>query len=57
MKELVDNRKNEGTVLGTSMLLKAISSILSAVSIFCIVFVADNGEPVTIAVVALCSLV
>ncbi len=56
VKELVDNHKNEGTVLGTSMLLKAISSILSAVSIFCIVFVADNGEPVTIAVVALCSL-
>lgn len=56
VKELVDNRKNEGTVLGTSMLLRAMSSILSAIGIFCIVFVADNSEPVTIAVVALCSL-
>lgn len=56
VKELVDNRENEGTVLGTSMLLKAMSSILSAIGIFCIVFVVDNSEPVTIAVVALCSL-
>lgn len=56
VKELVDNRKIEGTVLGTSMLLKAMSSILSAISIFCIVLVADKGEPVTVSVVVLCSL-
>ena len=56
VKELVDNRRDEGMVLGTSILLKAISSVLSAVSVFCIAFFVDKGEPVTITVVALCSL-
>lgn len=56
VKELVNNREKEGTVLGTSIVLKIISSFLSAISIICIVSVADDGEPMTLAVVALCTL-
>ena len=56
VKELVNNREKEGTVLGTSIVLKIISSFLSAISIVCIVSVVDDGEPMTLAVVALCTL-
>lgn len=56
VKELIENTNRQGTVLGTAMLLKAISSFLSIGMIIGIVSVADRNEPVTIAVVALCSL-
>ena len=52
----MNNREKEGTVLGTSIVLKIISSFLSAISIVCIVSVVDDGEPMTLAVVALCTL-
>ena len=42
VKELVNNREKEGTVLGTSIVLKIISSFLSAISIVCIVSVVDD---------------
>ena len=56
VKEFVDNPQNEGTVIGTSLMLRAISSLMSAFVIICIVCFIDNGEPTTIAVVALCSI-
>ncbi len=56
VKELIDNPEQEQTVLGTSILLKMISSALSALTIIGIVFFVDAGEPTTIAVVALSTL-
>lgn len=56
VKEFIDHPKQEGTVLGTSIGLKGISSILSATMIVIIVSVVDSGEPTTILVVALCSI-
>lgn len=56
VKELVDRPENEGEVLGTTIVLQAIASILSSATIIAIVSVIDRDEPVTILVVALCTV-
>lgn len=56
VKEFVDHPAEEGQIIGSSLLLRGISSLLSAGVILCLVSVLDAGEPVTIAVTALCSL-
>lgn len=56
VKEFVDNPEEEGQIIGSSLILRGISSLLSAGVIICIVFFADAGEKDTIAVVALCSI-
>lgn len=56
VKEFVDRPEQEGMVLGTTLVLRSISSLLSAVTIIAIVCIVDRDEPTTILVVALCSL-
>lgn len=56
VKELVDHPEQEGQVLGTSLGLQGISSLLSAVVIISLVSVIDRGESTTILVVTLCSV-
>lgn len=56
VKELVDRPDGEGLVLGTAMGMRAISSILSAITIMAVACVIDRDEPTTILVVALCTL-
>ena len=56
VKELVDRPEQEGEVLGTALVLRGISSLLSAVTIVAVVSVIDRDEPTTILVVTLCSL-
>lgn len=56
VKELVDDPEGEGRVLGTTLLLRAVSSILSAVLIVIIVGFVNADEPTTIAVTALTSI-
>lgn len=56
VKEFVDKPEQEGMVLGTTLVLRGVSSLLSAVTIIAIVSVIDRDEPTTILVVALCSL-
>lgn len=56
VKELIDNKSSQGTVLGTAIGLKGISSFLSAIMIIAIVSVVDAGEKLTILVTALCCL-
>ena len=56
VKEFIDSPENEGVVLGTSLLLRTISSMLSAIVIICFVSIVDAGEPITITVVALSSV-
>lgn len=55
VKEFVDHPEQEGQVLGTSLLLRTISSLLSALTIVAIVSIIDRDEPTTIVVTALCS--
>lgn len=56
VKELVDRPQKEGEVLGTALVLQAISSLLSAITIVAVASIIDRDEPITILVVALCSL-
>lgn len=56
VKELVDRPEKEGEVLGTTLVLQGISSLLSAVIIVSVVSMIDRRETVTIWVVALCTL-
>lgn len=53
VKEFVDNPDEEGKVIGTSLVLKTFSTLLSSAIIIGIVFIVDYGEPTTIAVVAI----
>ena len=56
VKNFVDHPEEEGETLGTSILLKFLSSTLSCIIIFLIVSVADAGETETILVVLLSSI-
>lgn len=56
IKDFADHPSEQGTALGTSIVLRAVSSLLSAVMIVGIVSIVDRGESVTIAVAALCSI-
>ena len=56
VKNFMDHPEEEGTTIGTTLLLRATSSFLSAIMIVGIVSVVDRNEPVTIAVVGLSSI-
>lgn len=56
VRELISRSDKQGEVLGTSIVLRGISSVLSVLVILAIVSVVDAGEKTTIAVVALCSI-
>lgn len=56
VKNFVDHPAQEGETIGTTLLLRALSSLLSAIMIVGIVSIVDKGEPLTIAVAALCSI-
>ncbi len=56
IKDFVDHPNEQGEAIGTSLVMRAISSLLSVILIVSIVSIIDKNEPITIAVVALCSL-
>ena len=56
VKNFVDHPDQQGETIGTTLLLRAISSLLSALVIIGIVSVVDKGERLTVAVVALYSI-
>ena len=56
VKEFVDNPDREGTIIGSAVALRAISSLFSALTIIGISFVVDAGESVTQLVVALSAI-
>lgn len=56
LKGMIDHPEREGTLLGSAMMMRGVSSLLSALMIVGIVCIVDRNEPLTIAVVALCSL-
>lgn len=56
IKELIDNQDKQGEIIGTTLVLRIISSIFSTIMIIAIVSIVDRDEPVTILVVALYSI-
>ncbi len=56
IQDFITNPDEQGKAIGTSLLMRAVSSTLSIITIIGIVFVIDKGEKVTLIVTALCSL-
>lgn len=56
VKELIDRPDEQGKTLGSAVFMRLLSSTLSVALIVGIVAIVDAGEPLTITVVALCSL-
>ncbi len=56
VKEFIDDPEQEGTIIGTAIVLRMASSLLSALAIIGVVSVIDEGEPTTILVVSLSTL-
>lgn len=56
VKNFVDHPEEEGETIGSAIVLKAISSVLSVIMILCITLIADKGETITHIVVLLCGI-
>ena len=56
IKEFIDNPQSEGKIIGTSLSLKLISSLISLVVITGFCYIVDNNEPLTKIVVFLYSI-
>lgn len=56
IKDFVEHPEDQGKTMGSAMLLRLVSSILSAIIIILFVCIVDRDETITIAVVALSSL-
>lgn len=56
VKEFIEHPEEEGKIIGSSLLMRAVSSFCSALIIILLVCFIDAGEKTTIAVVALCSI-
>lgn len=56
IKDFSDHPDEEGKALGTTLVLRAISSLLSALMIIGVVSIVDRDEPLTILVAALSSI-
>lgn len=56
IKDFVDHQDEQGEAIGTSLLLRGVSSLLSAFMIVGIVSIIDEGEKITIVVAALQSI-
>ena len=56
VRDFIDNPNEQGEAIGSSLIMRIVSSILSSIMIIGIVFVIDKNEPLTIIVVALCSI-
>lgn len=56
VKELIEHPQEEGIILGTSLGMRMLSSLMSAGVIMCLVSVVDANETVTLAVAALSCL-
>lgn len=56
LKDFVDHPDEQGQAIGTTLILRALSSVLSSIMIIGIVMAIDTGESLTIMVTALCSV-
>ena len=56
INDFTEHPDEEGKALGSAMVLRLISSFLSAILIVCIVFIIDHDEPTTILIAVLSSI-
>lgn len=56
VKNFVDHPDEEGEAIGSTIVLRTVSSVLSVIMMICITLIADRGEPTTHVVVLLCGI-
>ena len=56
VEEFINYPEQEGTIIGSTLFMRAVSSFCSACMIICIVGIIEKDEPTTIAVTSLCSI-
>lgn len=56
VKELISNPQDQGEIIGSTLAMRIISSLLSTLMITALVFIVDRGEATTMLVAFLCSL-
>ena len=56
IRDFVEHPEEQGQTIGTTLVLRFISSLLSAIMIVCIVSIIDHNEPLTIVIAILCSV-
>lgn len=56
VKELIDKPDEEGTVLGSAILLRIISGLFSSLSVIVIIWLLNPGEVETVIIAVLCSI-
>lgn len=56
VEEFINYPEQEGTIIGSTLFMRAVSSFSSACMIICIVGIIEKDEPTTIAVTSLCSI-
>lgn len=56
VKNFVDHSDEEGETIGSAIILRTVSSVLSVVMMLCITLIADKGETTTHLVVFLCGI-
>lgn len=56
VEEIINYPEQEGTIIGSTLFMRAVSSFSSACMIICIVGIVEKDEPTTIAVTSLCSI-
>lgn len=56
IKDFVDHKDEQGEAIGSAIVMRLVSSVLSSLMIIGFVSIIDRSEPTTIAVVALCSV-
>lgn len=56
IKDFVEHPEEQGTAIGTTLVLRFLASVLSTIAIIATVSIIDHGEPTTITATALCSV-
>ncbi|WP_040213579.1 flippase [Clostridium polynesiense] len=56
IKDFMDNPNEQGKAIGTTLVLRLVSALVSSIMIVGVVSVIDKNEPLTLAVTALCSV-
>lgn len=56
IKNFVDNPNEIGKTIGTTLILRILSSFISTILIVCMVYLIDHGENTTVVVTFLCSI-
>jgi O-antigen/teichoic acid export membrane protein len=56
VKEIIENKEKNGEIIGTSIVMRFVSSLLSVIVILILVSLLNDGDPLLLIIVLLCSV-